>query len=259
MKMKLQTTKYKNFIKNNSGTLLTIAGGLGMIATTALSIKAGMDIKEKKLDTKESIKACIPAVIGCAGSIACVVAGDALNRKQKSELLATCAAIGSSYSCYRNEIIKRYGEDVDNEIVDTVSNSCYRHHMAPEVSDKVCHWIIDMCVDGLPIYEIDARERDIIHAEYHVNRNYILGSEQSINDLYKLLGIECSTKDLIKQEMYGWKIDDSEVYFLDFEHEKIDDNTFRLTPLWAPWFDFQNLNMFGESDTFDSFEPFGDA
>ena len=89
--------KYKSFVKNNSGTLLTIAGCIGTIATTVLGIRAGMKIKEENLDVKESILAAVPAVIGCAGSIACVVAGDALNRKQKSELLATCALAGSSY------------------------------------------------------------------------------------------------------------------------------------------------------------------
>ena len=54
-------------------------------------------------------------------------------------------------------------------------------------------------------------------------------------------------------------IDDCQIYFLDFHHTKIDENTFRLTPVWAPWYDYENLNMFGESNSDYPILPFGDA
>lgn len=248
--------KYKSFIKNNSGTLLTIAGCIGTIATTVLGIRAGMKIKEENLDVKESILAAVPAVIGCAGSIACVVAGDALNRKQKSELLATCALAGSSYSSYRQEIRKRYGEEVDKEILETVASNPECMYMAPDIPDKVCTWIIDMCDDNIPPIEIQACERDIIHAEYYLNRNYILKSEQSVIDFFTFLGIENIDP---RYGNYGWMIDDCQIYFLDFRHTKIDENTFRLTPIFSPWYDYENLNMFGESNSDYPILPFGDA
>lgn len=260
MKLKIKPNKYTNFIKNNSGTLLTIAGSIGMIATTFFSVKKGMEIKEKELDIKEGIKTCIPVIAGCAGSIACVVAGDALNRKQKSELLAMCATAGASYSAYRKEVIQRYGEEVDKEILDTVANCCDYHYMAPEIPDNVCHWVLNLYQDGIPTYEFDARERDVIHAEYHFNRNYILAGAQSVNDLLRMMCILGPDEEGDEiNDAYGWMIDDSEIYFVDFAHRKISEDTIEIYPIFAPWFDYQDLNMWGESIYMDELiAPFGD-
>lgn len=254
--IKIKPNKYTKFIKNNSGTLLSIAGCIGTVASTVLAIKTGMKIKENDMDVKEGIKSCVPVVLTCAGSIACVVAGDALNRKQKSELLATCALAGSSYSAYRKEVIKRYGEEVDKEIIDTVAECENYHFMAPDIPDKVCHWVLDLCDVRIPKYEFDACERDVIHAEYHINRNYILSGSRSVSDILPFFGIK-ETGD-INLNKFGWIIDDSEIYFIDFVHRKLDDNTIEITPIWSPWYDYENVNMWGDALYDDMIAPFGD-
>lgn len=245
--MRMTKTNFKSFIKTNGPTLLTLASVISVITTTALSIKAGMDVsglcEEKKPDKKDLLKTCVPAFAFCAVSIGCALGADMLNRKQKSDLLAMCALAGSSYSSYRTEVIKRYGEEVDEDIIDTVSNSCCYHFMAPDIPDKKCHWILNLYDEHIPIYELDALERDIIHAEMHFNRNYILSGGQPVSSLLNFLGIELSKDEKELADYYGWLINDDEIYYVDFEHTKIDDTTFEIHPVFAPWADYENRDM----------------
>jgi len=241
----------RDWLKTNAPTILTVIGCVGTVVTGGLAIRAGLKIADICAETEEDekpckkkiIKACIPAAAACVVSIGCNAGADILNRGQKSDLLAMCAVIGSSYSGYRQEVIKRYGAEVDKEITDTVAGCAEYMYMAPEVPDKLCHWVIDMCMDDLPKYEIDAYERDILHAEMHLNRNYILCGEQSFRDLLIFLGVD--VVPFGNEEIFGWAINDSEIYYLDFVHTKIDENTFRLTPVFAPCYQFDHLDMWG--------------
>lgn len=243
----------KEFIKNNIPTILSIIGGVGAVATAVLGVRAGIKIGDYIDDTitiehekpkkKEIAKLCIPVAIACGTTVACGISADILNRGQKNDLLAMCMAIGSSYSGYRQEVVRRYGAEVDKEIVDTVAKCPEVCCMCPDIPDKKVHWIIDMCVDSLGQYELDAYERDVINAERHLNRNYILGGEQSYGDFLRFLGFEVASFD--NENVYGWAINDSEIYYLDFYHSKIDENTFKITPIFAPWYRFDELDMWG--------------
>lgn len=270
----------KDWIKNNLPTILTGVGCVGTLVTAGLAIRAGMKIADicsdeerfkveasngdewaeidvksngeyyvnyrisKKSVKKEVIKACMPVAIGSVVTIGCGISADILNRQQKSDLLAMCALIGSSYSGYRSEVIRRYGAEVDREITDCVAKSPEVCCMCPDIPDKKCHWIIDMCMDDLPKYELDAYERDIINAERHLNRNYIMCGEQSFGNFLEFLGFDVGK--FANEMVFGWAINDSEIYYIDFVHTKIDENTFRLTPIFAPWYQFDRLDMWGE-------------
>lgn len=243
----------KDWIKSNLPTILTILSSVGTVATAGLGIRAGMKIgdyiddtiriEHEKPDKKEIVKLCIPVAISSVVSVGCGIGADIMNRQQKSDLLAMCALIGSSYSGYRSEVVRRYGPEVDKEIVDTVCGSPEICCMCPDIPDKKVHWIIDMCMDDLPKYELDAYERDIINAERHLNRNYMMTMAQSVADFLDFLGFKVD--DFANECVFGWAIGDSEIYYLDFYHTKIDENTFRLTPLFAPWYQFDRLDMWG--------------
>lgn len=242
----------KDWIKNNAPTLLTIAGGVGTVVTSILGIRAGMKIRDYIEDTekpkkKEIIKACTPVVVSSALTIGCNVSADILNRQQKSDLLAISAMIGASYSGYRQEVINRYGAEVDREITDTVARNAECMYMAPDIPDKLCHWVINMYDENIPVLYFDAYERDVLHAEMHFNRNYILGGGQSVSALLEFLGFARTPYDGMWEntDIYGWAINDSEIYYVDFEHRKIGEDTFELHPVFAPWRDFWHLDMFG--------------
>lgn len=272
----------KDWIKNNLPTILTGVGCVGTLVTAGLAVRAGMKIadicnnKERfkveasngedwvdvdlknneeaytryritKLSVKKDIiKACIPVAVSSVVTIGCNISADILNRQQKSDLLAMCALIGSSYSGYRTEVMRRYGAEVDREITDTVAKNCEMMYMAPEIPDKLCHWKLNLCQDDLEIYEFDAYERDVLHAEMHFNRNYILCGQQSVYNLLLFFGLDSPTSRVYTvNDVYGWAINDSEIYYIDFEHRKIDENTFEIYPIFSPWKDYDRCDMWG--------------
>lgn len=63
----------------------------------------------------------------------------------------------------------------------------------------------------------------VLAAEYHVNRNYILGGANVLNDLYSLLGLEETN---FGEEM-GWAPTDEGEFWIEFNHRKakLDDGT----------------------------------
>lgn len=232
----------KKKIKDKIPIALTVVGSISTIASTCLGIKAGMEIadlysNDESPDMKKVIKTCIPSGITCLTAVGCDIANAVVTKKQANSLISLCSAVGSSYAAYRYEIQKRYGEEIDNDIIETISPYCDVCYMNPEIPDKKCHWIVDMCCDDIPVYELDAYERDIINVEKHFNRNYVLSGFQSAYSFFDFLNIP-NIDNRIKD--YGWAMNDAEIYFVDFEHTKVADGVFRITPLWAPWYDYEN-------------------
>lgn len=245
--------KAMNYLKENSGSILSFGAIIGAVTGSVLAYKAGYKTRELEFECEDTEalekakKRLIWPVLGTLMATGTLVIGaDILNRKQKSDLMAVAMAGGSAFSAYRQEVIKRYGAEVDADICDTVSKYAECHYMAPDIPDKLWHCVLKLGVDELPDYEFDAYERDVIHAEMHFNRNYILGMGQNVAELLTFLDIKEPNKDVFGDEdMYGWAINDSEIYFIDFMHKKIDENTLEIWPVFAPWYDFDHLDMFG--------------
>ena len=62
----------------------------------------------------------------------------------------------------------------------------------------------------------EATMEQVLDAEYHLNRNYSLGKEVTLNDFYGFLGIpEIETGDML-----GWDFSDESMYWIDFNHRK---------------------------------------
>lgn len=72
-----------------------------------------------------------------------------------------------------------------------------------------------------------AYERTVMDAEYHLNRNYVLGGFISINEYLDFLGL----KEIPDGDNAGWSID-SGAYWLDFEHTKMK-RTHNGEPMYA--------------------------
>lgn len=239
--------KVLKFVKDNAGNILTLLGCVGFAGTTALAVKTGYDIANDVDiqiydDKKELVKKAAPVVLSVAAAIACVCSGNVINARQKKQLVALCMASGSSYAAYRKEIRKRFGEEVDKEIADTVAANCEVCCMCSDIPDRLVHWSVDLCIEGLPILELDAYERDIINAERHLNRNYIMRGCADTAELLEFLGFAKLDPEFSN---YGWDIQE-EIFYVDFEHEKVDDQNFIIHPIFAPWYEYDRLNMMGD-------------
>ena len=102
------------FFKRNSSVILTCVGGIGVIATAVLSVKAtpkayerieqAKKEKGKELTKFETIKSAapsyIPAVAVGLGTLVCIFGANALNKRQQASLISAYTLIDKSYKQY---------------------------------------------------------------------------------------------------------------------------------------------------------------
>lgn len=213
------------FTKRNANTILTIASGIGLVGSMVLVAKetplaidrlrqAEMD-KDDELTTLETTivaaSAYIPAIVVGASTLVCIVSCGVLNAKRQNQLVALCTLANNSYREYREKLIELKGEELDREIIAEVTRSRSNYQLAnDDESDAKVIWY-----DPISKQYFSRFEREIIDAEYQLNRIFALRGYASVNDLYEALGLRLTTKGAI----LGWTIEDG-VYWIDFEHTK---------------------------------------
>ena len=123
------------FWHRNASTVLTCLGGVGLVATAVLTVKATPkalqlieEEKQKKgeeLSKWEVVKTAgpkyIPAVLTGAATLICIFGANALNKKQQASLISAYALLGESYKKYRNKNIELHGKEAHDEIVKAIA------------------------------------------------------------------------------------------------------------------------------------------
>ena len=228
----------KLFIKRNASTILTSIGGVGVITTTILAVKAtpkalkaleeARDEKGEELNKLEVVKvagpAYIPSVLTGVGTLACIFGANALNKRQQAALISAYALLDQSYKEYKDKLKELYGEEVHQKIVDAIAVE-----KAKEVGVKAPSGVTNTTLTseescGEPVlfyYEFGNRYfestiEQVIAAEYHLNRNFVLRGYTVLNEFYEFLGLEPTDYG----STVGWSVED-EFYWIDFDHRKV--------------------------------------
>lgn len=203
-------------IKKHLPAILT---GLGVVGSAAVGVSAGIaqhkveeELKSKdlcshiKADRAELVKAYaknyLPTAIIFALTSGCIISGHKLSQKQYKQLLGAYAGLGAGFAGYRGAVIEKYGEEADEELCETASRAI--------MTDPSC---VDLTQSNTPdkqllYYEpisktyFRAYERDLILAEYHLNRNFLLKGEVNVSELLYFLGIEPTAES----DKYGWSL-----------------------------------------------------
>lgn len=251
----------KAFIKRNASTILTIAGGVGVVATTITAVKAtpkAMNLleeakKEKgeELTRVEKIKITgltyAPSILIGAGTIACIFGANVLNKRHQAALVSAYTLVDSSFKEYKQKLKEIYGEEAHNKIVDSI---------AVEKVDP--DWMVSgsyMCSEcdltsegscGEPVlfYEeygnryFEATIEQVINSTYHLNRNYVLRGYSYLNELYDFLGLESTDYGSV----LGWAPNDEGEAWIEFNFRKavLDDGleVYILEMPFEPRYDF---------------------
>lgn len=227
------------FFKRNSATILTCVGGVGVIATSIMAVKAtpkAMKLVEKAKEEKgeeltkvEVIKAAgvvyIPTIITGVSTLACIFGANTLNKKQQAALMSAYALLDNSYKDYRNKLKELYGEEAHEAIVDAIAAEKAKDvgvrgsYMCGE-----CDQLLDdVTSEPVLFYEeysnryFEATIEQVLNAEYHLNRNYILRGYSCLNELYEFLGLETTDYG----SMLGWTPTDEGEYWIEFNHRKV--------------------------------------
>lgn len=229
----------KQFWKDNSATILTGLGSVGVVVTSLLAIKATSkaikiieDSKEEKGEelTKSEIvkkvgKIYIPTVLSGAATIGCIVGANVLNKKKQASLMSAYALLDNSYKEYRNKLKELYGEETHQKIIDSiVAEKADDISIHSECLCSNCDLALEER-DGKPklFYDeygkryFESTIEQVISAEYHLNRNYILRGFSVLNEFYEFLGLELTKYGSV----VGWAPLDDGMYWIDFNHRKI--------------------------------------
>lgn len=219
--------------KKNVSLFLTCVGAVGVVATAVVTARATVKAvhileeaeEDHELSKKEKFMAVapsyIPAVVLGASTLACIFGANVLNQKYQASLMSAYALVNSSYNDYKRKLKELYGEDAHTKIVD---------ELAIEKADKIyiradsfiggSYLAIDgenaekkLFYDEFSKRYFEASVEQVLSAEYHLNRNYILRGSACVNEFYEFLGIA----SIDGGDALGWDIC-SEIFWVDFDH-----------------------------------------
>lgn len=241
----------KLFIDRNASTILTCIGGVGVIVTSVLAVKAtpkamqlleeAKEEKEEDLTKLEVVKvvgpAYIPSVLVGASTIACIFGANILNKRKQAAIMSAYALIDNSYKEYKKKVVELYGEDADEEVREEVAKDRYK------ATDIEYSGEQQLFYDEFSGRYFESTMEKVIRAEYEINRKISLWGAAFLNEFYEELGIP----QVDYGEHLGWSsgglMDYTWSDWLDFHHSKtlIDDDLecYIITMGVEPMYDYE--------------------
>lgn len=245
-------SKSKMFFKRNGSTILTCMGGVGVVATSVMAVKATpkalylLDMAEEqkgeeltlveKVQTAGSVY--IPSIIICASTLACIFGANALNKRKQAALMSAYALLDNSYKEYKRKVAQLYGEDADKTVQESIAKDNY------EKDDIKLGDESRLFYDDFSGRYFESTLEKVLLAEYELNKEFGRDGYAYLNRFYELLGItqERNCKAL------GWSqemiFDMYSTYFIEFDHPKVvmDDGLecYILSFCYDPVVDFEN-------------------
>lgn len=220
----------KVFLKKNASTILTCAGGVGVVATAVLAVKAtpkalerietAKEEKGEPLSKWETVQvagpAYIPAIITGASTVACIFGANILNKRQQAALTSAYAFLDNSYKEYRKKVDEVYGEEANAHIKEEIVRDKYiDDEIHLEDSNK------ELFYDMFSERYFESTMADVIKAEYEINKKISSLGGAFVNEFYELLDIP----QLDYGTSMGWSIGslmaDKWTQWLDFDHKKV--------------------------------------
>lgn len=242
------------FWRKNGSKILTTVATIGVVATTGIAIvgtKKAIDKLEKKkeekgeeLTTKEKVVTVLPTAVAIGTSasvtVAAIIGCERHNAKINLELITANKCLMDTFKQYRTTVINEYGKEKDKEILDNIEP--YKqytdyHIQGLDTPDEKVMWY-----EPLTGQYWEAYEREIIDAEYHINRNFAaFGGLLTVRDYLDMLGLLQPEMNFDNWEYtnMGWNANNFDIYWIDFYHTRTGEDkngvpVFTLTPLFDP-------------------------
>lgn len=251
----------KLFWRRHGSTVLTVAGGVGVVLTAVTAVKAtpkalesleeAKKEKNDELTTIEKIKIAgpkyIPTILIGTGTIACIFGANITNKRHQAALVSAYTLIDSSFKEYKQKLKELYGMETHNKIVDAIAVEKVDRDWG--VSGSYFGESCDLaneeaCGDPVLFYEeisgryFESTIEQVLNSLYHLNRNYILRGYAYLNELYDFLGLEQNDYGSVM----GWAPNDDGQYWIEFSTRKtvLDDGleVYILELPFEPTYDF---------------------
>lgn len=252
----------RQFWHRNAATVLTCLGGIGVVATSVMAIKATpkalKKIEEAKQEKGEDLSkwetakiagpTYIPIILVGASTIACIFGSSILNKRHQANLASAYALLNESYKQYQNKVKEIYGEEAHQEIIEAIAAEKAENMavQAPGYFDNNRLYVDEKCGETRLFYDeygdrfFETTLEQVISAEYHLNRNYVLRGYTVLNELYDFLGLEPTDYG----NELGWAIDDDGTFWIEFDHREINIkgvDCILISMPFAPSLDWQEL------------------
>lgn len=202
----------KRSVKANSPLILSVAAGIGTLATAYLASKATLEAAEIVRDaerdqqwpatdkrelwvgrTRLVWRTYIPTAI-CAGvTISCVIGA---NRVANRKLLASQAAFAISeqaYSNYRDKVIKEYGEKKDKAIRDEIAEERVKAH-APSQEVMLIGSGDVLCCELFTMRFFNGDIESLRRAVNKINQQCLSQDYATLTDFYYEIGLSPTTE-----------------------------------------------------------------
>lgn len=241
----------QRFCKRNAATILTCAGGVGVVLTSITVAKAtpkatqlleqAKEEKGEELTKLEKVKVAgpvyIPSILMGAGTIGCIFGANILNKRHQAALVSAYTLVDSSYKDYKRKLKEIYGEEAHNEIIDAlaVEKAEQVGVRAPGIASDNTLFVDEKCGETRLFYDehsgrfFETTLEQVISAEYHLNRNYTLRGYVWLNEFYMFLGIEQTDYGSV----IGWSTE-SGFEWIDFDHRKTEINGIECYIIYSP-------------------------
>ena len=215
------------FIKNNSPTILTVVGSVGVGITAVMSardtVKAiqRLDYERynnlKELSKKEKIKLLvpcyIPTFIAGLSTILCICSANKLNKNIQNSLAGAYMLLDNSYKEYKESVRDLYGEEGSLNVVKNISSKQVDRANAPRPDGT------DVFFDFFSLQFFNAKMEDVQEAEKAANELLQTAGYVSLETIYSLLGEELHGSD----ELLGWSIGAGRKYGYDRIQIRLDE------------------------------------
>lgn len=250
----------KNHLRKASPMILSCLGAIGVVITSVMAVRATPKaIRKIRADSRENhdgdseayskLEAVqsawiyyIPAAISGTATIFCIFGANVLSKQQQAAITSAYALLNDSYNAYKDKLKELYGNEAHQKIIDAITaerakdvyisaeglcESTSLSFDAPNPDD------LRLFYDTFSGRYFESSVEQVLQAEYHLNRNWILGACMCVNDFYEFLGIEPiqGGNDL------GWFYEDG-IGWIDFNHRKVvlEDGleVYVIDMIWSP-------------------------
>jgi hypothetical protein len=220
----------KKFYRKHASTVLTIAGGIGVIATTVTAVKAtpkALELissaeqeKGEELTKMEKFKIAgskyVPSILIGSATLACIFGANILNKRHQAALVSAYTLVDSSFKEYKRKIAELYGEDANKEVTREMAEDRYKDYEPEEKNSDT-----RLFFDNYSMRYFESTMENVLRAEYELNKRIALNSGAFVNEFYELLdipktdyGAAVGWSQGILSSMY-WD------YWLDFDHDEV--------------------------------------
>lgn len=221
--------KSRLYLKKNGSTILTCIGAVGVVATGVSAVKAtpkamqllelAEEQKGEELTKLETVKVAgpvyIPSFIIGASTIACIVGANVLNKRQQAALMSAYALLDNSYKEYKNKMKEMYGAESDVLVRKELAKDRYKDE------DIVWDDDTELFYDDFSGRYFESTAKDVIQAEYNLNRQMATCSGAYLNEFYEFLGIDT----IPAGNELGWSTGILESHYwaqwIEFDHTKV--------------------------------------